>query len=94
MEVHGWSKALFQLTSDLFLWSVRRQAKYRVKRAVCFLIPVECAHTVAVAKKKDCMDTLVKWLNKRDDSNVTKLANSGLPKGAGKKGHKQEEILD
>ena len=53
-----------------------------------------CTHTVAVAKKKDCMDALVKWLNKQDDSNVTKLANSGLPKGAGKKGHKQEVILD
>ena len=45
-----------------------------------------CAHTVAVAKKKDCLDSLVKWLSKRDDMNVTKLANSGLPKGAGKKG--------
>ena len=29
-----------------FLWSVRRQAKYCVKRAVCFLIPMECAHTL------------------------------------------------
>ena len=28
----------------------------------------------------------MKWLSKRDDLNVTKLANSGLPKGAGKKG--------
>ena len=45
-----------------------------------------CAHTVAVAKKKGCLDSLVKWLSKRDDMNVTKLANSGLPKGAGKKG--------
>ena len=51
-----------------------------------------CTHTVAVAKKKGCMDALVKWLNKRDDLNVTKLANSGLPKGAGKKGRSKRKF--
>jgi hypothetical protein len=34
----------------------------------------------------------VKWLSKRDDVNVTKLANSGLPKGAGKKGHAKRKV--
>ena len=51
-----------------------------------------CAHTVAIAKKKGCLDSLVKWLSKRDDLNVLKLANSGLPKGAGKKGNTKRKF--
>ena len=51
-----------------------------------------CAHTVAVAKKKGCLDSLVKWLSNRDNLNVTELANSGLPKGAGKKGGTKREF--
>ena len=38
-----------------------------------------CAHSVAIAKKKGCLDSLVKWLSKRDNLNIAKLANSGLP---------------
>ena len=44
-----------------------------------------CAHTVAVATRLDCMETLVNWLQKQGNMNITKLAHSGLPKGAGKK---------
>ena len=51
-----------------------------------------CAHTVAVAKKKGCLDSLVKWLSNRDNLNVTELTNSGLPKGAGKKGGTKREF--
>ena len=45
-----------------------------------------CAHTVAVATRLDCMETLVNWLQKQGNMNITKQAHSGLPKGAGKKG--------
>ena len=63
-----------------FLWSVERQAKCHVRRTVHFFIPAVCVHTlVTVAKKKGCLDSLVKWLSKRDNLNDTKLANSGLP---------------
>ena len=51
-----------------------------------------CAHTVAVAKKKSCLDSLVKWLSKRDDLNVMQLANSGLPKGSGKEEHTRRKF--
>ena len=50
-----------------------------------------CAHTVAVAQKKGCLDVLLKWLNKRDKLSVTKMANVGLPIGAGKKPHSRRK---
>ena len=44
-----------------------------------------CAHIVAVATRKKCLETFINWFSKRDSINVTKMAHSGLPKGAGKK---------
>ena len=44
-----------------------------------------CAHIVAIATRRKCFDILVNWLSKRGSMNVTKMAHSGLPKGAGKK---------
>ena len=46
-----------------------------------------CAHIVAVATRKKCFETFISWLRKRGSVNVTKMAHSGLPKGAGKKAH-------
>ena len=51
-----------------------------------------CAHTVAVAQKKGCLDVFLNRLNKRDKLSVTKMANVGLPKGAGKKPHSRRKF--
>ena len=45
-----------------------------------------CAHTVAVATRKECLDAMVNWLRKRGNMNITKMAHAGLPKGAVEKG--------
>ena len=52
-----------------------------------------CAHAIAVATRSECLNTLVSWLQKRGSLNVTKMAHSGLPMGAGEK-RKSQEILN
>ena len=51
-----------------------------------------CAHIVAVATRKKCFETFVNWLRKRGSMNITKMAHSGLPKGAGKKAHSHRKF--
>lgn len=52
-----------------------------------------CAHMIAVAEKKGCLEDLVKWLGKRENVSITKMASSGLPKGAGKRHRVTESSL-
>ena len=49
-----------------------------------------CAHAIAVATRNECLNTLVSWLQKWGSLNVTKMAHSGLPMGAGKKGSRRK----
>ena len=45
-----------------------------------------CAHTVAVAKHKYCLDSLLESiLKKQKGVNVTKMSNTGMPKSCGRK---------
>ena len=46
-----------------------------------------CAHTVAVARHTGTVDEYVKWLQRQKGS--TSLADLNMPKGAGKKPHRQ-----
>ena len=45
-----------------------------------------CAHTVAVAQQKDCLDSLLNSIaKKRGGVSITKISDDGMPKSRGKK---------
>ena len=48
------------------------------KSCIMFNSSGVCAHTVAVATRKECLDALVNWLRKRGNVNITKMAHAGL----------------
>lgn len=47
-----------------------------------------CAHCIAVAKFKGCLEQFISWLGKQRGSvNLSNLASTGMPKTSGKKPH-------